>query len=451
MTHNSQTAVSRRTGLGVHAPPPTPPRPDAISGQTLGIDLNRLAAVLRSRVRGEVRFDDGDRALYSTDASNYRQIPIGVVVPRDADDVVATVAACREVGAPIVSRGGATDLAGAACNAAVVIDMSKYMNRVLEINWDEKWARVEPGTVLDDLRNRAEERHLTFGPDPATHARNTLGGMIGNNSCGMHAQMAGKVEDNTLELEILTYDGLRMWVGPTSEAELERIIQEGGVRGEIYSRLKTVRDTYGDLIRQRFPRIPRLVSGYPLHQLLPEHGFDVARALVGTEGTCVAGLQAKLRLVHSPPVRTLVVLGYKDLFAAGDDVRFCNGFEPIALEGIDGSVFEYLQDKGLSTTGRALFPDGNAWLIVEFGGESSEEAAAHARRLTDALDSRPDAPPRKLYDDVKQEHLVWAVREACLGSISKVPHKPDFYPGWEDSAVAPDDMGCLLYTSPSPR
>jgi len=139
--------------------------------------------------------------------------------------------------------------------------------------------------VLDDLRNQAEARHLTFGPDPATHARNTLGGMIGNNSCGMHAEMAGKVEDNTLELEILTYDGLRMWVGPTSEAELERIIQEGGVRGAIYSRLKAVGDTYGDLIRQRFPRIPRLVSGYPLHQLLPEHGFDVARALVGTEGT----------------------------------------------------------------------------------------------------------------------------------------------------------------------
>ena len=148
MTRNSQPAVSRRTGLGVHAPPPTPPRPDAISGQTLGIDLNRLAAALRSRLRGEVRFDDGDRALYSTDASNYRQIPIGVVVPRDADDVVATVATCREVGAPIVSRGGATDLAGAACNAAVVIDMSKYMNRVLEIDWDAKWARVEPGTVL---------------------------------------------------------------------------------------------------------------------------------------------------------------------------------------------------------------------------------------------------------------------------------------------------------------
>jgi FAD/FMN-containing dehydrogenase/Fe-S oxidoreductase len=318
------------------------------------------------------------------------------------------------------------------------------MNHVLEIDWEHQWARVEPGTVLDDLRNAAEARHLTFGPDPATHERNTLGGMIGNNSCGMHAQMAGKVEDNTLELEILTYDGLRTWVGPTSDDELERIIQAGGVRGEIYSRLKAVRDTYGDRIRQRFPRIPRLVSGYPLHQLLPENGFNVARALVGTESTCVTVLQAKLRLVHSPPVRTLVILGYADLFAAGDDVRFCNGFEPIALEGIDGRMFEYMQDKGMATAGRSLFPEGNAWLIVEFGGESHDEAAAGARRLTDALDGRLDGPRWKLFDDVKQEHLVWAMREACLGSVSKVPHKPEFYPGWEDSAVAPNDMGNYL-------
>ncbi len=444
MTLKPLLPVLRRTGRGVNSPPPTAPRPDAISGDALGIDVNRLAAVLRSRVRGEVRFDAGDRALYSTDASNYRQIPIGVVLPRDADDVVATVAACREFGAPIVSRGGATDLAGAACNAAVVIDMSKYMNRVLEIDWENKWARVEPGTVLDDLRNAAEARHLTFGPDPATHARNTLGGMIGNNSCGMHAQMAGKVEDNTLELEILTYDGLRMWAGPTSEAELARIIREGGVRGEIYSRLAAVRDSYGDRIRQRFPRIPRLVSGYPLHQLLPEHGFDVARALVGTEGTCVVVLQAKLRLVHSPPVRTLVILGYDDIFAAADDVPFCNGFDPIALEGIDGRMFDYMRDKGMSTAGRSLFPDGNAWLIVEFGGESQEEAAAGARRLAASVEGRRAARGWKVFEDAKQEHLIWTVREACLGSVSKIPNKPDFYPGWEDSAVAPDDMGNYL-------
>jgi len=444
MTRIPQVPVGRPGSAGAQAPPRTAPRPDAVNGAATGVDAEQLAMALRARVRGEVRFTDGDRALYSTDASNYRQIPIGVVLPRDADDVVETVAVCREFGAPIVSRGGATDLAGATCNAAVVIDMSKYMNHVLEIDWDNKWARVEPGTVLDDLRHQAEARHLTFGPDPATHSRNTLGGMIGNNSCGMHAQMAGKVEENTCELEILTYDGLRTWVGPVTDAELESIIGEGGVRGEIYSRLAAIRDRYADEIRKRFPHIPRLVSGYPLHQLLPEHGFNVARALVGTENTCVTVLQAKLRLVHSPPVRTLAVFGFADIFTAGDRVPFCNAHNPIALEGIDGSMFTYMHDKGMSTAGRKIFPDGNAWLVVEFGGESKEEADAQAKKLMDAFRAVENPPTMKMFDDVKQEDLVWRIRESGLGSTSKIPHDPNFYPGWEDSAVAPEDVGKYL-------
>jgi FAD/FMN-containing dehydrogenase/Fe-S oxidoreductase len=436
--------VSRRQNPRGDAPPPTPPRPDAKHGSDTAVNSAALAAALRQRIRGEVRFDDGDRALYSTDASNYRQIPIGVVLPRDADDVIATVALCRAHGAPIVSRGGATDLAGATCNAAVVLDFSKYMNHVLEVNWDEKWARVEPGTVLDDLRHTAEERHLTFGPDPATHNRNTLGGMIGNNSCGMHAQMAGKVEENTIELEILTYDGLRMWVGPTSDDELERIISAGGRRGEIYGKLKSIRDRYADAIRARFPDIPRLVSGYALQQLLPEHGFNVARALVGTENTCVTVLQARLRLVHSPPHRTLVVCGFSDICTAGDHVPFCNEFGPIALEGIDSSMFSYMHDKGMSTSGRQMFPDGNAWLVVEFGGETRDEANARARKLMEALHQRENAPTAKLFDDVNEEDLIWQIRESGLGSTSKIPKLPDFYPGWEDSAVAPKDIGNYL-------
>jgi Fe-S oxidoreductase/FAD/FMN-containing dehydrogenase len=268
--------------------------------------------------------------------------------------------------------------------------------------------------------------------------------MIGNNSCGMHAQMAGKVEENTCALEILTYDGLRMWVGPTSEPELDAIIGHGGVRGEIYSRLKAIRDRYADEIRRRFPRIPRLVSGYPLHQLLPENGFHVARALVGTESTCVTVLQAKLRLVHSPPVRTLAVFGFADIFAAADCVAFCNQYLPIALEGIDGSMFTYMHDKGMSTSGRELFPDGHAWLIVEFGGESKDEAGGKVRKLVDAFAAKPHAPSSRIFDDVKQEHLIWQIREAGLGSTSKVPHHPNFYPGWEDSAVAPQDIGRYL-------
>ncbi|MBC5824227.1 MAG: FAD-binding oxidoreductase, partial [Candidatus Eremiobacteraeota bacterium] len=337
-----------------------------------------------------------------------------------------------------------TDLAGSTCNAAVVLDMSKHMNRIVHIDWDKKQARVQPGCVLDDLRDVAEERSLTFGPDPATHNRNTLGGMIGNNSCGMHAQLAGKVEENTDELEILTYDGLRMRVGPTSEDELARIIASGGRRGEIYAKLRAIRDKYGDLIRKRYPDIPRLVSGYPLQELLPEHGFNVARALVGTENTCVTVLEATLRLVHSPPCRTLVVFGFSDIATAADNVPFCNTHGPIALEGLDTSMFAYMHDKGMSTSGRAMFPDGNSWLIVEFGGNTTEEADEKARGLMAAFKSRDVVPSMKLFDDEPQEKLLWDIRESGLGSTSKIPNLPDFYPGWEDSAVGPDKLGPYL-------
>lgn len=421
---------------------PSGARPDAIYSND--VDVAGLAAALRARVRGEVRFTDGDRALYATDASNYRQIPIGVVLPADADDVVATVAVARTFGAPIVSRGGGTSLAGETCNAAVVIDMSKYMNRIIDIDWNLKRARVQPGCVLDDLRNAAEARNYTFGPDPATHNRNTLGGMIGNNSCGMHAQMAGKVEENTDELDILLYEGLRLTVGPTTEEQLERIIAEGGRRGEIYARLKALRDKYGDLIRKRFPDIPRLVSGYPLHQLLPEHGFNVGRALVGTENTCVTVLEATLRLVPSPPCRTMAVFGFADIFTAGDHVTFCNEHKPIALEGIDSSMFSYMHDKGMSTSGRKMFPNGGAWLVVEFGGDSKEDADRQARGLMDAFKRTEHPPSMKLFDEEHEEKLLWQIRESGLGSTSKIPREPDFYPGWEDSAVAPKDVGNYL-------
>ncbi len=207
---------------------------------TTDIDVSGLERDLRTNVSGEVRFDDGARALYTTDASNYRQVPIGVVMPKNVDDVVQTVALCHQYGAPILSRGGGTSLAGQCCNLAVVIDMSKYMNTILELNPETRRARVQPGLILDHLRDAAEKHHLTFGPDPATHNHCTLGGMIGNNSCGVHALMAGKTADNIEELEVLTYDGLRLRVGKTSDEELEQIIKEGGRRGEIYARLESL-------------------------------------------------------------------------------------------------------------------------------------------------------------------------------------------------------------------
>src|SRR5437879_6055288 len=291
-------------------------RPTSITGVRAPVAGEALAARLRSSIRGEVRFDAGSRALYATDASNYRQVPIGVVIPRDADDVIQTMMIAREFGAPILARGGGTSLAGQCCNVAVVLDTSKYMNRILELDPETKLARVQPGVVLDSLRNAANQHGLTFAPDPSTHNHCTLGGMIGNNSCGTHSLMAGKTEENVLELDVLTYEGMRMRVGATAGDELERIVAAGGRRGEIYAGLKRIADRYGNQIRQRFPNIPRRVSGYNLPELLPENGFNVARALVGTESTCAVTLEAKVKLVWSPPGRALVVLGYPDIYRA---------------------------------------------------------------------------------------------------------------------------------------
>src|SRR5216684_2294918 len=218
------------------------------------VDASGLAQSLRASIQGDVRFDNGSRALYATDGSNYRQVPIGVVLPRDVDDVLAIVSLCRQFGAPLLCRGGGTSLAGQCCNVAVILDFSKNMAGILEIDPVRRIARVQPGVILDHLRAAAEKHQLTFGPDPATHNRCTLGGMIGNNSCGVHSVMAGKTDDNVDELEIVTYDGLRMKVGKTSSAELETIIAESGRRGEIYSKLKGLANRYGELVRQRYPK-----------------------------------------------------------------------------------------------------------------------------------------------------------------------------------------------------
>ena len=428
------------TRNGAH-PKPTQ-RPGSVN--QADVDADALEAELRRTVRGEVRFDAGTRAMYATDASNYRQVPIGLVLPMDARDVELALAACRKFGAPVFSRGGGTSLAGESCNAAVVMDFSKYMNRIVEIDWEGKRARVQPGCVNDDLRHAAEERHLTFGPDPATHNRNTFGGMIGNNSCGMHAQMAGKTEENVEELDIALYDGARMRVGRTSEEELEQIIAAGGRKGEIYAQLRALRDKYADRIRARFPKIPRRVSGFPLNELLPENGFNVARALVGTESTCVTVVEATVRLVPSPPNRVLLMLGFADLATAGDHVPFCDEYGPIALEGMADSMFTYMELKGKSETGRSMFPDGKGWLICEFGGDTPEQASAAARRLMEAFKAKGDPPSMKLIEDKEQQAQLWTFRDEALGSTSKIPNQPDYYPGWEDSAVDPAQLGDYL-------
>ena len=315
------------------------------------VDVNALEAELRKSVRGEVRFGDGDRALYSTDSSNYRQIPIGVVIPCDRTDAIATVAACRKFGAPITCRGGGTSLAGQCCNVAVIIDFTKHMNRVIEIDVEKKLARVEPGLILDDLQNKLKKRGLIFGPDPATHSHCAIGGMLGNNSCGVHSVMAefygggARCSDNVREMEVLLYDGTIMRVGKTDAAALAQIRAGSDRRSEIYTKLLALRDKYADLIRQRFPKIPRRVSGYNLDELLPENGFSVARALVGTEGTCGIILEATLELIDNPRARSLLVLGYPDIYQAGDHIAEIRKYRPIGLEGIDDVLIDAMKLK----------------------------------------------------------------------------------------------------------
>jgi FAD/FMN-containing dehydrogenase/Fe-S oxidoreductase len=411
-------------------------------------DARGLEEELRKQIRGEVRFDAKARALYSTDASNYRQVPIGVVVPRDADDVVETLRLCRQFRAPVLSRGGGTSLAGQCCNVAVVLDMSKFFHRVLEVDAERKIARVEPGTILDDLRRAAQKDGLTFGPDPATHEHCTLGGMIGNDSCGVHSVMAAfegegaRTADQVVEMDVVTGDGLRLTVGKTSDEELARIIAEGGRRGGIYADLAALRDEYAALIRARFPDIPRRVSGYNLPFLLPENGFHVARALVGSEGTCVTVLEATVRLIPNPRARSLLVAGFEDVAAAGDHVMAVLAHRPIGLEGFDDRLVEDAKAIGLHPRDSDLLPKGRGWLLIEFGGDSKSESDEKARRLASELAG--GAVDAKLYTDPAQVWQVWHVRESALGATAHVPGKPLTWEGWEDSAVPPEKLGGYL-------
>jgi len=425
-----------------------------------------LAEALRKNLRGDIRFDNQSRALYATDGSNYRQVPVGVVLPRDPDDVLAAIALCREFGAPLLCRGAGTSLAGQCCNVAVILDFSKYMANILEVDPTPRIARVQPGVVLDHLRNAAEKYHLTFGPDPATHDRCTLGGMIGNNSCGVHSVMAGKTDDNIEELEVVTYDGTRLRVGrdrieavsatacggaepcgdgrPRPSGGPEVPGRSGFARADqIRTSLQQIAAQYADLIRQKFPNIPRRVSGYNLNYLLPENGFHIARALVGAEGTCVTVLEATCRLVESPPQRVLAVIAYPDIYQCADAVPEIMQHKPIGLEGFDDLLVYYGRKKGINTEGLALLPAGAGWLMVEFGGQTLSEAESKALKLIEALNHSATPPNVQLYSGA-QAKRIWEVRESSLGATSHVPGEPFNWEGWEDAAVNPEKLGGYL-------
>ncbi|MFF7094260.1 FAD-binding and (Fe-S)-binding domain-containing protein [Streptomyces rubradiris] len=379
-------------------------------------DVAALARALREAVRGEVGFDVTARALVTMDASNYRRVPLGVVAPRDADDVAAVLEVCRERGVPVVARGGGTSIAGQATGTGVVLDFTRHMTALLELDPGSRTAVVQPGLVLDRLQEAAAPHGLRFGPDPSTHSRCTLGGMIGNNSCGSHSVAWGTTADSVRELSVITARGRRLrlgqgWAGaPDGLREL--------AEGEL-ARLRT-----------GFPDLPRRISGYALDALLPEKGADVARSFCGSEGTLGILTEAVVRLVDSPRARALAVLAYADESAAAEAAAGLLPLGPLTVEGMAAD---------LVPAGAGL-PRGGAWLFVETGGATAAEARARAEQVVCAA----DVVDSLVVTDPAAQRSLWRIREDAAGTATRMPDGSEAWPGWEDCAVPPARLGGYL-------
>jgi FAD/FMN-containing dehydrogenase/Fe-S oxidoreductase len=389
---------------------------------------------LRDLLTGQdAAFDAGSLALYTTDASNYRHAPLGVVLPRTVDDVVAAVAACREVGAPVVARGGGTSIAGNACGPGLVLDTSRYLGGVHEVDPEARIARVAPGTVLDDLQAVAAPHGLRFGPDPSTHSRCTIGGMIGNNACGSHSVAWGRTADNLESMEVLLYDGTRMTVGATPKSEADRRAALPGTEGRVFRELRDLVDGNLGLLRKELAAWGRRVSGYGLEHLLPENGFNVARALVGSEGTCVTVLDATVKLVDLPKHRALAVFGFDSDIAAADAVPAILSKNPLTVEGIE------IELVGLTGSRSSDLPDGRAWLMVEMGGDTLDEAQHRAEDLARELRG-----PHVVLTDPAGQRRLWRIREEGAGLATRMSDGTEAWSGWEDAAVPPERLGKYL-------
>ncbi|MGW5974317.1 FAD-binding and (Fe-S)-binding domain-containing protein [Streptomyces sp. NPDC055186] len=379
-------------------------------------DLRELRAGLRAGVRGEVDFGVTARALTTMDASNYRRVPLGVVSPRDADDVTATLAVCREHGVPVVPRGGGTSIAGQATGTGVVLDLTRHMNRLLSLDPETRTAVVQPGLVLDRLQEAAAPHGLRFGPDPSTHSRCTLGGMIGNNSCGSHSVAWGTTADNVRELSVITPRGERLRPGPGwagAPAGLRELVD-----GEL-ARLRT-----------GFPELPRRISGYALDALLPEKGADVARSFCGSEGTLGVLTEAVVELVRAPRARALAVLAYADESGAAEAAAGLLAHHPLTVEGMAADLVPSSVD----------LPRGGAWLFVETGGDTEGEARARAETIVRAA----DVVDWLVVTDPARQRVLWRIREDASGTATRMPDGTEAWPGWEDCAVPPARLGAYL-------
>ncbi|MCC2307394.1 FAD-binding and (Fe-S)-binding domain-containing protein [Cellulomonas chengniuliangii] len=383
-----------------------------------------LVHALRAVVRGPVDDSTRRRAEYSTDASNYRVPPQVVVFPRDVDDVLATLDVAREAGAPLTARGGGTSVAGNAVGPGIVIDFSRSVNRVLEIDPEARTARIEPGVIMTELQRQAAPFGLRFGPDPSTQARATLGGMIGNNACGPRAVAYGRTADNVVALDVVDGLGRRFTAG-------KGLDPVPGLDELVRRELETLRTELG--------RFGRQVSGYSLEHLLPERGADLAKALVGSEGTLVTIVGATVNLVPVPAAPVLVVLGYPDMPTAADAVPALLEHQPLAIEGMDARLVDVVRRvRGASAVPH--LPSGGGWLMVEVGGPTLDEALDNARAL--AADAATDAV--QVYPPGPEAAAMWRIREDGAGLGGRTPAGEQAWPGFEDSAVPPARLGAYL-------
>ncbi|MFF4346110.1 FAD-binding and (Fe-S)-binding domain-containing protein [Streptomyces sp. NPDC001530] len=386
----------------------------------------------------------GSTGLYAYDASNYRVPPRAVVFPRSADDVVAVLRACRETSIPVTARGGGTSMAGNSVGPGVVLDFSRYMNRILDIDPVARTARVEAGVILDALRSAAALHGLTFGPDPSSHSRCTLGGMIGNDACGNRSVRHGRTSGHIEALEIVTADGVRAVADrtglraddPDDTDAVQRVAGlEADVRRLIDGNLASIRTELG--------RVPRQVSGYQLHHLLPEHGFDMARALVGTEGSCAVVTAATVRLVATAQASTLLTLGYDDVVDAAEDVPEILRWNPTAVEGMDEAIVATMRARRGPDSVTGL-PEGRAWLYVELDGDDQAAVDARAAELLDVLRAQGRMTGGRVVHSPAERRSLWRVREDGAGLAARLVDGSESWPGWEDAAVAPEDLAAYL-------
>ncbi len=388
-----------------------------------------LAEALRRAGVSEIDISTRRRAEYSTDASLYRLVPRVVVFPRSAEEVLAALDVCRAARAPLTARGAGTSIAGNSIGTGVVLDFSRHLNRVHSIDRETGTATIDPGIVLADLQRAAAPHGLRFGPDPSTHNRCTLGGMIGNNACGSRALGYGKTSDNVAGLDVVTGNGERLRLAPSTPATGSPTL--AALQDVVGAHLATIRTEFG--------RFGRQVSGYSLEHLLPEHGFNVTRALVGTEGTLAVVLGATVALVRTPPATILVTLGYPDMATAADAVPALLPFHPVAVEGLDKRIVDVV----VATRGPGAVPElprGTGWLFLELSGATTAEvmdAAGKAIAASGALDTR-------VVTDAGEAAALWRIREDGAGLASRPMAGRRSYSGWEDAAVPADQLGSYL-------